>query len=298
MSLPTDDPSDIGDDSNPLLQFASEAELAAPPEPVVEIPNEIVPAGPPLDVAGRPLELVELRERAETAERSLRETREEVAALKRQVANLLAVREELPQATPMRARPPAPRPKPAPAPTPPTQWGPLAAAAMFILVVAGIAGWRLSTSPTPEVVAAQPVIEEAEPAPPPEKASPIIPVAAPSPPVSVAATSPPIPVAAPSPLPARGGSVRPREPVEVPARTRYVGTLSVDAVPAGGEVFINRKSVGKTPARITGLRAGSHLVWIERDGYRLFTRVVTVPADKVTRVSVALEPENQVAARP
>jgi hypothetical protein len=53
-----------------------------------------------------------------------------------------------------------------------------------------------------------------------------------------------------------------------------------------------------TPARITGLRAGSHLVWIERDGYRLFTRVVTVPADKVTRLSVALEPLTPGSTRP
>ena len=281
MSLPTDDQADIRDDSNPLLLFANEHELAAPAEPDVEIPNVIVPEGPPLDPAGPALELVELRSRAEAAEQSLREAKKEVAALRRQMANLVAVREEQSQATPARTRPPAPTPAPKPASTPTTtQWGPLAAAAMFMLVVAAMVGWRGSNSPAPEVVAAQPVVEAAEPAPAPEKASPFT------------------PVAATSPVPVREGSTRSRQPVEVPLRTWYVGTLSVDAVPAGGEVFINRKSVGKTPARITGLRAGSHLVWIERDGYRLFTRVVTVPADKVTRVSVALEPENQVAARP
>jgi len=282
VSLPTDDQADIRDDSDPLLLFANEPKLAAPPEPVVEIPHEIVAASPPLDLAGPPLELVELRERAEAAERALRETREEVAGLKRQLANLVTVREELPQAIPARTRASTPTSKPARAPTP-TQWGPLAAAAMFILVVAGMTGWRWSSSSAPEVVAAQPVVEAveaAEPAPLPEKTSPII------------------PVAATSPLPARGAPARSREPEETPLHTRYVGTLSVDAVPSGGEVFINRKSVGLTPARITGLRAGSHLVWIERNGYRLFTRVVTVPADKVTRVSVALEPETQVSARP
>jgi hypothetical protein len=280
VSLPTDDPADIGDDSDPLLLFANEPGLAAPPEPVVKIPNEITPAGPPL-------ELAELRHRAEAAERSLRETKEEVAALKRQMANLVAVREELLQAT--RAQIPAQAPAQTPAQTPAqakalpaqrrAQWGPLAAALMFMLVVAGMVGWRWSNSPAPEVVAVQPVVEAAGP-PLPEKTSPFV------------------AAAAISPLPAPSGSARSREPVETPLRTRYVGTLSVDAVPAGGEVFINRKSVGMTPARITGLRAGSHLVWIERDGYRLFTRVVTVPADKVTRVSVALEPENQPPARP
>ena len=56
--------------------------------------------------------------------------------------------------------------------------------------------------------------------------------------------------------------------------------------------------MGKTPVRVSGLRAGSHLVWIEREGYRLWTRVVAVPADNVTRVSVALEADNTVAVRP
>ena len=204
---------------------------------------------------------MQLRSRAEAAEQSLRETKEEVAALKRQMANLVAVREELLQAIPAQTRASTPPSKPARAPTP-TQWGPLAAAAMLILVVAGMTGWRWSNTPAPEVVAAQPVVEAAEPAPLPENTSPLT------------------PVAATSPLPARGASARSREPEETPLHTRYVGTLSVDAVPSGGEVFINRKSVGLYPARITGLRAGSHLVWIERNGYRLFTRVVTVPADK------------------
>jgi PEGA domain len=81
---------------------------------------------------------------------------------------------------------------------------------------------------------------------------------------------------------------------EAPARqspraAKYVGTLSIDADP-GGDVFLNRKSVGHTPLRLANLRAGSHLIWIERDGYRRFTRVVNVPADRVTRLSADLEP--------
>ena len=63
---------------------------------------------------------------------------------------------------------------------------------------------------------------------------------------------------------------------------RYVGTLSIDASP-GGEVFVDRQTAARTPLRLTNLRAGSHLIWIERDGYRRFTRVVQVPSDRVTR---------------
>lgn len=72
-------------------------------------------------------------------------------------------------------------------------------------------------------------------------------------------------------------------------RVRYVGTLSVDSQP-GGEVFLNTKSAGHTPLRLTNLRAGSHLIWVEHDGYQRWTRVVQVPADRVTRLFADLEP--------
>jgi len=54
---------------------------------------------------------------------------------------------------------------------------------------------------------------------------------------------------------------------------------------------VNRESVGIAPVRVENLRAGAHLVWVESDGYRRWTRVVTVPAEKVTRVTADLEPD-------
>ena len=71
-------------------------------------------------------------------------------------------------------------------------------------------------------------------------------------------------------------------------RIDYVGALSIDANP-GGEVFINRQDAGRTPLLVEKLKAGSHLVWIEREGYRRWTRVVQVPADRVSRVVAELE---------
>jgi len=68
----------------------------------------------------------------------------------------------------------------------------------------------------------------------------------------------------------------------------YVGSLSIDSQP-GGEVFLDRESAGHTPLRLTNLKAGSHLIWIERDGYRRFTRVIEVPSDRVTRLFADLE---------
>jgi len=72
--------------------------------------------------------------------------------------------------------------------------------------------------------------------------------------------------------------------------TIYKGTLTVAADHPGAMVFVNRHSVGTAPVRVRNLKAGAHLVWIESDGYRRWTRVVTVPAERVTRVSADLEP--------
>jgi hypothetical protein len=76
---------------------------------------------------------------------------------------------------------------------------------------------------------------------------------------------------------------------KAPKAAWYVGTLSIDADP-GGDVFVDRENAGHTPLRLTNLRAGSHLIWVERNGYRRWTRVVPVPADRITRLSAELEP--------
>ena len=70
----------------------------------------------------------------------------------------------------------------------------------------------------------------------------------------------------------------------------YRGSLSVAADQPEAEVFINRKRVGFAPVRVNNLRAGSHLVWIQSEGHRRWTRVVTVPYERVTRVKADLEP--------
>jgi hypothetical protein len=73
-----------------------------------------------------------------------------------------------------------------------------------------------------------------------------------------------------------------------PSPQSFFGTLSIDADP-GGDVYVDRRVVGHTPLRVTNLKAGSHLVWIERDGYQRWTRVVQVPADRVSRVWADME---------
>jgi hypothetical protein len=84
-------------------------------------------------------------------------------------------------------------------------------------------------------------------------------------------------------------TVRPANANVAPARAgQYVGSLTIDSDPSG-DAFVNRRRVGRTPVTVEDLRAGSHLIWIERDGYRRFTRVVAVPANRVSRVSIELE---------
>lgn len=175
---------------------------------------------------------------------------EEIAALKAQVATLVAALEDIKR-----------RPRVAPARSPARLGAAAAAAAGAAALI-----WAVAPgSPAPPSALPSPVAAAS--------AAPVEPPRAPL----LDTRQPPAP-AAPEP----SGGPRRDEP-----RT-YVGTLTIDAEPAG-EVFINREPAGRTPLRVRNLRAGSHLVWIERDGYRRWTRVVPVPADRVSRVSATLE---------
>jgi hypothetical protein len=70
---------------------------------------------------------------------------------------------------------------------------------------------------------------------------------------------------------------------------QFVGMLQIESVPSGAAVFINQQRVGETPLPMTRLRAGSHVVRIEHDGYERWTTNVTVPADKDTLVRATLQ---------
>jgi hypothetical protein len=71
----------------------------------------------------------------------------------------------------------------------------------------------------------------------------------------------------------------------------FVGALEVQSTPPGSAVFLDRKYVGETPVQLTDLRGGSHIVWIERDGYQRWTASVLVAAEKHTQVAATLQPE-------
>ena len=70
----------------------------------------------------------------------------------------------------------------------------------------------------------------------------------------------------------------------------FLGTLAVESDPVGAVVYVNQERVGFTPLVLQDLRAGSHAVWIESEGYRRWSAGVLVPADKRTRIVVTLLP--------
>lgn len=179
----------------------------------------------------------------------------EVASLKLELATMASALRELRHEQSSRRVLPIETPIPVEPPSTPS----LAPAAVVVVLATALLTWQLIATPRPNRTT--------------------------GPPVSAAAQSRPSMVSDQPFPPSTGPSMTP-----LVRRTIYKGTLSVNADRPGATVFINRENVGVAPVRIRNLRAGAHLVWIERDGYRRWTRVVTVPAERITRVSADLEP--------
>ena len=281
-----------------MLGGAASPETPAQSAPAVESVERGEPV-PPRDEV-----IADLRHRLERAERLLDRSVNEVVTLKSDLAALVTVVEDI-RKRPSRRKAPV-------------QLLPGQSAARIsgvramtaAVVLAALATWGLVTF-APDEVSEAPAAES-EPAKPASVPPPLVDSGPPSPiqnAVSVSAPASPKPVSDPPPLVDSGppspiqnaASVSaaaslpaPAPPARPPARAAsrpagYVGTLTIDASP-GGEVFVDRRSVGHTPVRLEKLRAGSHLIWIEREGYRRWTRVVAVTADRISRVTADLDP--------
>jgi hypothetical protein len=265
-------------DNDPLLEFSSEPDAApAPPAPQ---PDDTQPVAPPVVAADPPAshatadEVALLRVRIGRMEKSLEQALKDLRATRSEVATLVAAAKDI---------------RPGPTFTPRER--PLRTASAIAGIVIGVlvGVWIWSSLGTEPVAPQAPPVEissaKPEPTPPAPIQSPVVT----QPAIVQAAAIMPVNEAPPShaaaPPAARAPGAERSERI-----INYVGTLSIDADPSG-DVFIDRKPAGKTPMRAENLKAGSHLVWIERDGYRRFTRVVQVPADRVTRLVADLEPE-------
>jgi hypothetical protein len=261
---------------DPLAAFNAELAAADSPQKPVDPPPSA--AAPTTDGP------VPLRLRLAQAQRSLDHAQGEIAELQLNVATLVSAVEEINKRLSRR-----PEVVPAPPPVPkPLRVDLLKIAVLPIICLAiGAALWALASgmidSPEP-VTSAEASLAPPIPSPAAADTTPAVELQ-----TVVANVAPPAVDSARQT--ARVAQDKPT-PVPVERRARqgaYVGTLSIDAAPAG-EVWIDRQAAGRTPLRAENLRAGSHLIWIEREGYRRWTRVVAVTADRVTRVSAKLEP--------
>jgi hypothetical protein len=271
-------------DPDPLLAFFEEspdrrpAEAAETVEPAVNQQDRPVAAA---EAAG-----AELRTRLERAERQIERALLDLSTLKSDLATLVGAVEDI------KRRLSRPATQPAAVAAPPRRLSkPRTVAAIVLLLTAGAALWGVYSVATYDLPEPPPVEIESSSVAPAEDAAPAstqgfggtgaVVVPATAPPPSAVATGP----ARAAPAPAKrslAGNPAPRA-------VSYVGTLTVESDP-DGDVYLNRKNVGRTPVRLEKLRAGSHLIWIERDGYRRWTRVVAVAADRVSRVSASLDP--------
>lgn len=100
--------------------------------------------------------------------------------------------------------------------------------------------------------------------------------------------SAPAPVVAPPPAP-----VRRAPPVEREAPIDRVasgpGSLQIVSRPAGAEVLVDGRTVGRTPLVVGDVRPGSHSVRLELPGFRRWATSVDVEPGQRTRVAASLE---------
>lgn len=74
--------------------------------------------------------------------------------------------------------------------------------------------------------------------------------------------------------------------------SQHVGTIELDGVRDGAEIFVNGTSVGRTPlAEPIHVAAGDVTLEVRAAGYRTVSRPVTVTGGTATYTSIALEPD-------
>jgi hypothetical protein len=69
---------------------------------------------------------------------------------------------------------------------------------------------------------------------------------------------------------------------------QFKGELIIDSTPKQADVFVNQQRVGATPLRLM-VRAGSHVIRMEQNGYERWSQAVLVAADQRTRVNARLQ---------
>lgn len=259
---------------DPLLAFFEEAATPQPVESREPVPRlEARENAPDPPAAAASEANPETRRRLDRAERQIDRTLIDITTLKGDLATLVSAVDDIKKRM---SRPAANRDPVVAQPSRNAPWR-RAIAALVILLTAGAVFWGLLSVTTYDLPEPPPLANDTSSAV--ESPAVVEPQPAPAPLVQVVQAG----SARAAPAAARAA------PAPASRVVNYVGALTVDAEPAG-DVYLNRQSVGRTPVRLENLRAGSHLIWIEREGYRRWTRVVAVAADRVSRVTASLDP--------
>jgi serine/threonine protein kinase len=97
------------------------------------------------------------------------------------------------------------------------------------------------------------------------------------------------PSAKPTVSPKPAAKAERAKPGATPKAGVTAGTLVIESRPAGASVLVDGQPAGTTPLRLSDVKAGKHAVRLERDGYRIWTAGVNVPAGESSRVTASLE---------
>jgi len=81
------------------------------------------------------------------------------------------------------------------------------------------------------------------------------------------------------------------EPVPASSRSEstFTGTITVDSRPRGARVLLDGRFIGTTPLTLSGVRAGSHTVRLEREGFTRWSSTVRVVGGQRARIAASLE---------
>jgi hypothetical protein len=134
----------------------------------------------------------------------------------------------------------------------------------------------------PPASAAAPVV--AQPAAPAKEFTEVTALPAPAPVVAPPANAEKADI--PSPKPKSSKLSSKKTPAAAPASA---GTLIVESRPQGAFVLVDGRRVGRTPLKLSDVRAGRHAIRLERDGYRTWSARANVAAGEQNRVTASLE---------
>ena len=83
---------------------------------------------------------------------------------------------------------------------------------------------------------------------------------------------------------------RREEPVATTREPAFVGRLTMVSNPAGAHVFLDGKPLGTAPVAAADLRAGSHVLRMDLDGYERWSAAVQVVTNRTVNITARMQP--------